>query len=342
MNNKVLIIYHSEDNDGIVSGVLCKISVENTFSDKKIVCQGYTYAQLSKLILKYKSVKDFAKKLHCEYSELIMTDISFNETDVMKSLYNEFGETFYWFDHHTPAIKTSEEKGYDHIPGFRVHGTCSAIKCVWEYLFNKLYSDSDTERIPKFLNALSAYDSWNWDQHGVTFDFCNCVNKGFNIESENDFDKTYAIIKVLIENLDKNNINIPTVHEQQLLMKCYTTGKTLIGANSISNKALLERWGDCSFILDNGEKSCVLFTQNETNSDTFKTLRESDVKHGVVFRRIPNSGDYTLSLYNINSDDTFNCGEYLKKKYNGGGHKGAGGATILKEQFNQIMLSKSI
>lgn len=342
MNSKTLIIYHSEDNDGRVSGVLCRIFIEIYFPNEEVVCQGYTYAQLSELVKRYKSAKEFTKKLHSEYDKIIMTDISFNETNVMKSLYDEFCERFYWFDHHIPAIKSSFEKGYNNIPGFRVGGTCSAIKCVWEYSFNELYSDTDNERIPKFLNTLSAYDSWNWEQHGTTFDFCNCVNRGFNIESESDFEKTYEIIKVLLDNLNKSTLNIPSIHEQQLLMNCYTTGKTLIESDKIVNKDLIERWGDCSFVLDNGAECCVLFNQSGLSSNSFESLKNTSIKHGAVFKRIPYRGDYTISLYNINSDDEFDCGNYLKAKYKGGGHKGAGGATISKSEFDKIIKSKLI
>lgn len=342
MNSKTLIIYHSEDNDGRVSGVLCRINTETNFPNEEVICHGCTYAQLSEFVKQYKSSKDFTKKLHSDYNKIIMTDISFNEIDVMKTLYKEFGNDFWWFDHHSPAVKSSYENGYADIPGFRVTGTCSAIKCVWEYLFNQLYSDADNERIPKLLNVLSAYDSWNWEQHGVTFDFCNCVNKGFNIKSECDFEKTYNIIKSLINNLNKRELNVPSMHEQQLLMNCYTTGKTLIEADNVNNKDLIERWCDCSFTLDNDEQCCVLFNQSAINSNTFKSLQKSEVKHGVVFKRIPYTGNYAISIYNINSDDVFNCGEYLKKKYKGGGHKGAAGATISASQFRKIMDTKRI
>jgi oligoribonuclease NrnB/cAMP/cGMP phosphodiesterase (DHH superfamily) len=342
MNSKTLIIYHSEDNDGRVSGALCRISTETNFPNEEVICHGYTYAQLSELVKQHKSSVDFAKRLHSEYDKIIMTDISFNETDVMKSLYNEFGKKFYWFDHHAPAVKSSFDNGYDNASGFRVAGTCSAIKCVWEYLFNGLYSDADNERIPKILNILSAYDSWNWENHGTTFDFCNCVNKGFNVESESNFEKTYEIIVTLLNNLNKYAVNAPSIHEQQLLMNCYTTGKILIESDKISNKDLIEKWGDCSFVLDNGDKCCVLFNQSIVNSISFESLKTTSIKHGVVLKRIPYSGNYVISLYNVNSDDEFNCGKYLKLKYKGGGHKGAGGATISNSQINKILKSKIV
>lgn len=342
MSNRILIIYHSEDNDGRVSGVLCRISMAHRFKDSEITCKGYTYAQLSELINKFDSINDFIKSLQCKYDKIILTDISFNESEVMSLLYKEYKDCFYWFDHHIPAVKASFEMGYNEVPGFRVLGTCSAIKCVWEYLFNELYSDADNENIPKLLNTLSAYDSFKWEQHGTTFDFCNYINKGFNVESQCDFEKTYNIIKDLLNNINTTHLNWPTIKEQTLLMNCYTIGKALVDAEVIDNKELIKQWGDCSFTLDNGNKCCVLFNQSHLNSTSFKSLIETDIKHGIVFKRIPYTDNYTISLYNINNKETFNCGEYLKKKYKGGGHTGAAGATIKQSIFNKIMKSKII
>lgn len=342
--SKILIIYHSEDNDGRVSGALCKLKMEELYPASEIECKGYTYAELSELIKRYNSGDDFVENLHKEFMKIIMTDISFNEVGIMKTLFSEFTDSFYWFDHHAPAVKSSFENNYNNIPGFRVQGTCSAIKCVWEYFFNGLYSDADNERIPKLLNTLSAYDSWHPEQHNTTFDFANWVNKGFNIRSGCDFEKTYNIIKELLKNLNESNLSVPTMYEQNLLMDCYTSGKFLDEAEMIQNKDMISRWGDCSFILDNdeSEKCCVLFNQAPLNSKSFSSLKSSSIKHGVVIKKVPYSDNYTISLYNINNNDVFDCGAYLKKKYNGGGHKGAAGATLTKQKLNKILTSKSI
>ena len=49
-----------------------------------------------------------------------------------------------------------------------------------------------------------------------------------------------------------------------------------------------------------------------------------------------------MSMYNINEDECTHCGEFLKKKYNGGGHKGAAGCTFTEAQFIKILKSKTI
>ena len=49
-----------------------------------------------------------------------------------------------------------------------------------------------------------------------------------------------------------------------------------------------------------------------------------------------------MSLYNVNDDDTFDCGVFCKNHFMGGGHKGAAGATIDREAFTQMFLNKYI
>ena len=72
----------------------------------------------------------------------------------------------------------------------------------------------------------------------------------------------------------------------------------------------------------------------------FKTVKDK-IKNGIVFKRLKD-GNWGISLYNANLDDTFHCGEYLKNKYNGGGHLGAAGCQISEEQFIEILKTHEI
>ena len=63
--------------------------------------------------------------------------------------------------------------------------------------------------------------------------------------------------------------------------------------------------------------------------------------NGIIFKRNQDT-TWTISLYNTNNEDEFHCGEYLKKKYKGGGHKGAAGCTISEKKFLKILKNKRI
>ena len=64
--------------------------------------------------------------------------------------------------------------------------------------------------------------------------------------------------------------------------------------------------------------------------------------NGIVFKN-QKDGTWAVSLYNTNGDDnSFHCGEYMKKTYGGGGHEGAAGAQISESQFIKILKTKTL
>ena len=72
----------------------------------------------------------------------------------------------------------------------------------------------------------------------------------------------------------------------------------------------------------------------------FNSVKDK-VKNGIIFKRMPD-GNWSISLYNTNLDDTFHCGEYLKENYNGGGHIGAAGCQVSEEKFKRMLRIKAI
>ena len=77
------------------------------------------------------------------------------------------------------------------------------------------------------------------------------------------------------------------------------------------------------------------------SKDLLTVLKNKGINHGLVFKHSPN-GNWVMSMYNINEDERTHCGEFLKKKYNGGGHKGAAGCTFTEAQFIKILNNKII
>ena len=115
-------------------------------------------------------------------------------------------------------------------------------------------------------------------------------------------------------------------------------------------EGIIKTSGDCSWWVqfedeDKGlplfHKACAIFHQGATNSTMFKCLKNKGINHGLVFKHSPN-GNWVMSMYNINEDECTHCGEFLKKKYNGGGHKGAAGCTFTEAQFIKILNNKII
>lgn len=336
---KYIIIYHNEDNDGVVSAALFYhyLISEMLINENEIYLLGAGYNDLNKL-----SVNKSPKDLHKEYENLIMTDISFNEK-YMKSLYDEFGKNMIWCDHHKPIIEASRKLNFGNMNGVR-DITKSAILCVYEYLydqFNERYSKIDISKngeyqnFPELLRILSAYDSWSYFREGYNFEFVRYINKGFTHMYKLDIK---CVINLMTHFLDP-------LKEEYIINELYDKGEVLCNYDDQQFENIIKISGDSSWTLKTNDneyrKCCVIFHQGATSSTCFHSLRNTDIQNGIIFKHSP-SGSWTISIYNINNDDSFDCGQIMKDKYNGGGHKGAAGCTISQEQFIKILQSKEL
>ena len=140
------------------------------------------------------------------------------------------------------------------------------------------------------------------------------------------------------------------MYENDLINNMYNLGKSLNEYDDITMENIIKNSGDKSWNIvlpdkDKGRSSylhaCAIFHQGATNSTMFKSLKKTNISQGLVFKHSPN-GNWVLSMYNINDDHWFHCGEFLKERYNGGGHKGAAGCTLSQEQFINILQRKQL
>ena len=74
----------------------------------------------------------------------------------------------------------------------------------------------------------------------------------------------------------------------------------------------IKEYGDLSWSV-NGRPTAMIMAQYPTSSLMFKSVADK-VLNGLIFKRLPN-GNWNISLYNTNDNDTFHCGKYLKEKY---------------------------
>lgn len=337
---KYLIIYHREDNDGVVSGSL--------FYDYLTTKLNVNKSEIALLPSDYNSLAQFEKQhpietLKEEYENIIMTDISFNDVKYMKKIYKEFDNRFIWCDHHKPIIDESWREHFNDVAGVR-NTTKSAILCVYEYLydaFNERYNKKD---IPEIFRLLSAWDSWSYEREGYEFEYVKAINKAYTIRFNLDFDLVVKHVHDIIKHWEENHENIFDKQEY------FDYGMILNNYDDIVMEGIIKTSGDCSWQVqfeDNGKglplfhKACAIFHQGATNSTMFKCLKNKGINHGLVFKHSPN-GNWVMSMYNINEDECTHCGEFLKKKYNGGGHKGAAGCTFTEAQFIKILNNKII
>ena len=340
---KYLIIYHSEDNDGLFSCAIFRYYLIKTLNvpEKNISMLGATYNSLSEF-----QKQNTPKQLHQQIDVLIMTDISFNDASFMKKLYDEFGTDMVWCDHHAPVIQESFKQHFEDVPGVR-ESDRSAILCVWKYLYDQsdeIYKSKHVTggELPELFRILSAWDSWSWDTNGYNFDYVKEINKGANFEYQLDSKIINELVyKIMLNRNQPVNIDNPTTFEGKIIDKLHEVGKILAEYDARNARSIVASDGDMEWTVgEDNHKACALFIQGATNSTMFESVA-SKVRHGIVFKhRRDNS--WTISMYNTSNDDDFHCGEYLKRMYSGGGHTGAAGCTFTEEQFIDIIKKKHI
>ena len=345
-----LIIYHREDNDGVFSAAIFEDYLLNSLHIKleDLVFLGADYNMLNEFV---NDNNNSPEKLHEDFKHIIMTDISFNDPKIMKKYCKEFGNDFIWIDHHAPIIKESFKIGFDNVPGIR-DTQRSAILNAWKFLYDQFDEAYNQKKVPELLRILSGWDSWSYEREGYEADYVRNINKAVTIKYNLELGKAREVINslvgVYVKNEPTGNMSV-IFKDESIIKQLHEFGKQLNDYDDITNKVIINTAGDTSWqiILHDEDKPehplvrkcCVIFHQGATNSLMFKSLRNTDIKNGVVFKHNPNS-TWTISLYNINDDDWFHCGEYCKEKYNGGGHKGAAGCQIKQDQFIKILKNK--
>lgn len=385
---RILVVYHNEDADGLVSAAitwgylkgldetnladnvnkagdinyfiadLCKVKeTDNLLENGDTVdFLGANYAQLSDMVLKVGGCDKFVAKWKRKYDSIIMVDISFNEFDVMLSLYNKYKEKFLWIDHHKAVIDASFELGFNKAQGLRE--TCtSALMLTYHWFYgtykmNSLQQSMEESHI--LLRNLAGYDSWQPENHLVaSLETALCFTRGFEQYTKLELPRVIDLIAPVLF-LDVNNYIVSDIDDMINVLEDTVCDIQNIGFNIVDTQKMMwkraaDLFGDSTFSIYNKnnkkERTLVLFIQATGSSMMFDFLKGTQTKHVCVFKRMPTmckDKQWAISLYNVNDDDEMHVGRYLKERWGGGGHKGAGGATISQEAFDRIMEEKVI
>lgn len=334
---RYLLIYHKDDNDGLISGALINKWLKFTYKkDADITLCPSTYSELSEI---WES-GEVANSWHNKYDYVIMTDLSFNEVSAMKYLKNTFKNHFIWIDHHAPAIKASIKEGYGGLEGYRDTNQ-SAILNAYRYFYDPLNIARENGTLPSVLKVLSAYDSFSYEREGYTLDYVEAVNLGANSTYELDFNKcTKMLLNILYYDVTEC-VWKASINNDYILANLEKCGKIIQQYERQKNKKIITDYGDGDWFIENTNRKCiVLFMQGQTSLIMFDSVKHI-YSNAAVFKRTT-TGYWTMSLYNTNTNDNFHCGEYLKEKYKGGGHQGASGCTLSESKFLKMLKTKTI
>lgn len=334
-NKKYLIIYHFEDNDGCCSAVIMKYYIVNELNanEKDITLFGANYAMLSKVYANnFNFVLNDEELNILDFDSVIMTDVSFNDFNAMKTLYEEFGSNFTWIDHHAPIIEESVRRKYDIlINGVRdIHR--SALLNAYKYCYDPLDANYTNGTAPYLLRVLSAWDSYSFENEGIDFEYARRVNMGFTKWYNLDINTWYSNIGNFILGTPEFN--------KSYADEGFKLGKKEADEYDERNESIIKNFGMPGFNV-NGRPAMMIFMSEGTSSLIFKSVMDK-YKNGICAKTSP-TGNILISLYNTDrTDHSFHCGTYLHDKYGGGGHEGAAGATISIETFAKILKTKTL
>lgn len=343
-NEKFLIVYHKEDNDGLFSMALIYnyLVTSLNVNPGNIDIDGLDYNDVKNITA---SDNTTIKEWCDDYDYLFMTDISITSDDCkeMKTLKKHFCNRFVWIDHHAPIIKLSQKFGFDDIMGIRDKGRSAimnAYKCLYDEFDNNYILLKEEKTDKKYcglyvLYMLSLYDSFTFSPEDA--DYVTKFNRGMLDELKLDPQKVILYVSSLIMK-DNNEMRPNITFWKYNIDKCVARGEAILNIMDDYYETLIRQ---CSEIWNIGErKAVVLFAQGASSSNMFKSVA-GVYDNGLIFKH-NQGGGWTISLYNITPDNSFHCGNYLHDNYGGGGHEGAAGCIITDEQFMQILNNKTI
>ena len=228
-----------------------------------------------------------------------------------------------WIDHHRTAINDSKKYGYDDILGVRDENY-AACELVYAYLY-KQSSLFPLEEPPiiKYvgnwdIHRKVGYDEWHDTevvQLGLKHNYLSC-----------SVDKLVDELSWLL-NMSKDGI------KNSLF---YSVGDLLLYNQQIQNKALVKS----AFEVQVDGKPALAIV-GPIGSAVFDSIKNRE-QLWVVFNGISPKGAKMSVYKDPDVFVDFNCGDYLKEHYGGGGHPSAAGAFIDFDIFTGIMKSKTV
>lgn len=237
------------------------------------------------------------------YEKIVMVDISFPVQNML-----ELKSKLEWVDHHITAIKDSESFGYSDVPGKREIGR-GACELAWEYFMKT--------SVPKAVEFISAYDVFDkvrfgWISEVLPFQYALRTRYGLELPDEIlDFEPADLVL------------------EGKLILKYLKQDwENMVKSSSIP------------ITVNNLYKGICLITPVKTSLQFDCVYSEYDL---FVFGTFDSSGKFKFTLSsNPDRVPEFNCGQYMKDHYSGGGHKGVAGGFMSLDQFTKFIKDRNL
>lgn len=302
---KAVIVYHRVDYDGIFSGLLAGLGLTEKFKKSGISRKLYGFNYGDELDYELLDSADL----------LILTDISFPAVDMIK-----YKDKMLWIDHHVTAINESGQAGYEDIPGIREAGI-SAAELTWQFFFPKYIC-------PLIIKFIGAYDVWNHDS--MPWEDTMAVQLGLRSRYGMSITDVKTDLKKLLT-LGPSNFSESEVYKTGKIIYEYKKQADEVKAKSFSFPVTI-----------GGKWKGIAILNTEFGSSVFDSIPDKSLIYVVA--NVRGDKGISISMYTDPKEGPvdFSCGEYMKKNYSGGGHKGAAGGKLEVKEFIRLIEKREV
>ena len=318
-DERTAVVFHRVDLDGIMS---MAIAVEAYAFAAGVIRRGGTYEQCKDTVTMVPYTYGDPVPDLSGYGRVVMVDVSLPWEDMI-TLRRETGRrNIIWVDHHATAIDAAREHGYDDLPGIRRVGTAAC-----ELTFEQFHPGA---RVPRSVRLLSLYDTWTknggCDWETVVLPFQWALREEYGRDAQRFLDHF-----VLSGRYTEGGCTDALISKgTSILSYARRSGEEGVGA-----------YGFPVRIGPEGHPGICCLTNTFGGLAFGKALRDRPGAVAVCVNRVnPREGEteetYKVSVYAGDSKPAWHIGNYMRR-YGGGGHDGAGGGSLSREQFMRLI-----
>lgn len=326
---KTIIVHHSGDNDGLMSGTIAYQMYKSEIKNGTVVLYGYDYQDRAKWMDDVESLLADDYTLYLQFIDITPS------VEWLTSVKDYIADSFLKiqiFDHHEMRYNDIMDLKLPYIDYHFSTAWCGS-KIYLDYwkeilggnlLNNKNCSKVFASLVDEYETYVDAWDTWKFvnmrsKEHDILA-FNETFGTVHDVESFNNLIHKRSIVSILrqgyyiIDFIIRNNL--VSMFRNAMISTC-----ELQGIKEVTNYPLLLIQGKPSYYAE-------CFLKNAVNDTQFVVLYYNyDFKNNSVNVSIRNS-----------VKGTFDCAELARKFVsNGGGHRDAAGCTMTVDDFNKLI-----
>lgn len=300
------IVYHKSDFDGI-----CSLAIA-TKALRRHVTHAFPF--------NYGDTEPSAETL-IGYDTVVIADVCLSSDTMLTLLKTAESEGMFnciWIDHHASSIERSVRDGFSGLPGMRTASGKGACELAWEDFF-------PGEPVPRVVAYLSAHDvhdkrRFPWDDEVMPFQYG--MREAYGCDA-----------KKFLEDFDR------ITGDPLTLRRMINRGGVAYRYAKRTGSGGVEKYGFPVTI--NGSCRGICCLTNSFGSLAFEDkLKAAGAEVAVCVNRV-SADEYRVSAY-APDGCSIDLGEYMSRKYHGGGHPSAAGGRMTLTQFVTLTVKQTM